>query len=153
MSLTSGLTDSESRLRTVLESIQEGVATFDGDGRVVEFNPAALALHGYSSIEEAHRRLAEFPETFELLTLDRKVVPVDQWPAARVLRGETFSALDLRVRRKDNGAEKVFSYTGTPVFQDGRVALAVVTLQDVTERVLAEEALRKSESQLRDFVE
>jgi PAS domain S-box-containing protein len=147
------LSEDEARLRAVLDSLQEGVVTADASGMLVDWNPAALRLHGYAGIGDARQHLSECVDTFELSTLDGEPLPLVEWPMARVLRGESFSAWEVRVRRKDSGLEKVFSYSGTPVVEDGEVRLAVLTLQDVTERKQAEEALRQSEAELRDFVE
>ncbi len=147
------LGDSVSRLRAVLDSLQEGVVTADASGNILDWNPSALALHGFGSAAEAYAQLADLPELFELLSMKREPLSLDEWPMSRVLRGETFSAWELYVRRKDTGAEKVFSYSGTSVLEDGRLVMAVVTLQDVTERVKAEATLKAREAELTDFVE
>ncbi len=153
MSIKGRVTEDEARSRAVLHSLQEGVITADASGFLMDWNPAALRMHGYADIEEARRRLPDFVDTFELFSLDGEPIPLVDWPMARVLRGDTFSAWELRVRRRDTGVEKVLSYSGTPVMENGELHLAVMTLQDVTERKDAEAALRRSETDLRDFVE
>jgi PAS domain S-box-containing protein len=147
------LSAADARFRAVFNSLQEGVVTIDSSGEVLDWNPAALELHGYATVEEAHKQLAEYPKVFELETLDGKPLSFERWPTARVLRGEEFCAWELRVRRKETGVDKIFSYSGIPLKEGGQVTLAVLTIKDVTEQFQAEQELKKREADLRDFVE
>ena len=90
-------------LDAVLNSINEGVIISDLEGNVLTMNPSALAIHEYESVEQVRRQLYQYQETFELSDLDGHPVPFEQWPLARVLRGERFTDYEVRVRRKDTG--------------------------------------------------
>ncbi len=91
--------DSEAQLRTVVENLTEGLVAADLSGRVFQWNRTALAMHGFASLAEAQRRLPEFADLFQLSTLDGKALPLEQWPLARVLRGEDLRDWEVRVRR------------------------------------------------------
>jgi len=137
------------QLDAVLNSITEGVVISDLEGNVLTMNPAALSLHGYKSVEQIQKKLHQFEALFEVSFLDGSPVPLDQWPMARVLRGERFSDYELLVQREDTGISWVGSYSGTQARTKGGVPiLCVLTLRDITERKKAEEALRKSEMKL-----
>ncbi len=134
---------SEARLQTVVENLAEGVVVSDLDGQLLHFNRAALDMHGYSSMGEALRRLPEFTDTFELSAMDGAVLPVDQWPLARILRGEDLHDLEVRIRRTHDGGDRIFSYGGALARDPGgRPLLAVVTMRDVSRRKQAEERIR-----------
>lgn len=134
------------QLEAVLGSITEGVIVSDLDGNVLSMNSEALALHQYESVDEVHQNLAEFQQMFELLDLEDRPVPHEQWPLARALRGERFVDWELQVRRKDTGKLWIGSYSGMPVCnQEGAYCLMVVTVRDITEKKRAEGELRKSE--------
>ena len=143
-----------SQMRGIIASMNEGLVIADASGHVLEMNPAALAMHGYTSAEQVRRHVADFTDTFELFDLEGEPLPVDRWPLARVLQGETFSEVDVRVRRKDSGEEWFGRYGGTAVpDRDGNLALGIVTLRDVTHHIRTEEALRRARDQLEHTVE
>ncbi|MBD2103042.1 ATP-binding protein [Leptolyngbya sp. FACHB-261] len=123
------------QLQAVVESMTEGLVIADPQGNILTFNPTALALHEYDSVEQVRRHLREFPDTFEVRNLSGELVPIAEWPLARALGGETFCNYEVQVRRIDTGRVWIGSYGGTPVRnQAGEVILATVTLRDVTEQ-------------------
>lgn len=143
------LKESEARLQTVVENLVEGIAVSDLDGHVLHFNRAALDLHGFASLEECRRHLTKFADLFELAGMDGTVWPVDQWPLARILRGEPLRHLEARIRRTDADWERVFSYGGTLVRDaSGRPIMAIVTITDITERKQSEAKLQAQLSRL-----
>jgi len=143
----------EAKLQTIVENLAEGVAVSDLQGQLLHFNRAALDLHGFASLDECRRHLAEFADTFELSGLDGTVWPVGQWPLARILRGEKLRNLDVRIRRLQKDWQRVFSYGGTLVHDaGGQPMMAVVTVTDITERKRAEEEIRKLNQDLEERV-
>jgi len=143
-----------SELRLVFDNLQEGLVTSTPDGEFVYWNPAALHMHGFSSLEEARVPIAEMQRIFTITTLDDEVVPLEQWPLPRILRGETVRDLELVVRRRDKIWERIYSYAGGVARNEqGRLQLALVSVIDITERKRAELALRRSEEHFRLLVE
>lgn len=67
----------------------------------------------------------------------------------RIKRGETVRNYELRIRRPDQGWEKVFSYSGSMVDTASGKRLIFLTCHDFTERRRTEDALRESEERLR----
>jgi PAS domain S-box-containing protein len=138
------------RLQAVLRSMTQGVVIGDPEGTVVSMNPAALELFGLPSEEQAKRKLREFQE-FELRSLDGASVPIEEWPLARVARGEAFTGYELEVCRRDSGKHWIANFAGAPVHdEEGRVILLVISLRDVTHQHEVERALRQSNIE-RDF--
>lgn len=138
------LRDSEIQVRTIVENLTEGVVVSDLDGNLLHWNRAAIEMHGFSSEEEGKRQLAELLTVFELSSPDGSVLPLDQWPLARILRGENLREMEVRIRRIDSDWERVFSYGGTLArVSADRPLMAVVTLRDVTEHKKWEEEQQK----------
>jgi PAS domain S-box-containing protein len=144
-----------SRLRQdpVLQSLTEGVVVFDGEGRLVDMNRSALAMHGYASVEDCAPRLADYAEAWEVATPEGEVLPLERWPIARALRGETFTDVRVGARRLDGARAWVASYGGSAVRDEsGRLALAILTVRDVTEQWRTEQALRDADRRKSDFL-
>jgi len=137
------LRSSEAQLRTVVENLTEGLAVSDLDGQLLHFNRAALDLHGFTTLDECRQHLSKFADTFELSTMDGAVLALDQWPLARVLRGENLRDLELYVRHIQADWRRVFNYGGTLVRDaDGQPLMAIVTISDITGRKQAEVEIR-----------
>ncbi|HTH47896.1 MAG TPA: PAS domain S-box protein, partial [Candidatus Limnocylindria bacterium] len=148
------LRESEARLHAVVENLTEGLVIADLDGNLLHWNAAGLKLNGFGSPEESQRQRPEFARIFEVSTLEGAALPPDQWPLARVRRGECLNGLELRIRRKDQDWERIFSYAGSVVqYAQGR-SLAFLTTSDVTARKHAEaEILRLNDELERKVVE
>src|SRR5256885_2123739 len=86
----------QAQLRTVFENLGEGIIVSDLKGNLLQWNRAAVELHGYN--DEDRRHLTELVDTFVLGELDGTPLSVDDWPLARILRGETIHDLELRVK-------------------------------------------------------
>lgn len=146
--------ESESRLQTIIANLTEGLTVADLDGTILHFNRAALDMHGFATLEESQRPLDRYAEIFELADLDGKIVPVEQWPLAKVLKGETLRNLELVIRRRGSNWERVFNYGGVLVDNgDGVPMMAIVTVSDITERKKAVQSLLDSERRFRALIE
>lgn len=143
------LQEREAQLETIFDTLTEGLVVADLEGRLVHWNPAAIEMHGFASLNECQRLLPEFADTFELSTPEDGILPLDRWPLARILRGETLRDWEVHVRRSGADWHRVFNYGGALAFDDrGKSLLAVVTVRDITASKRAEEALRESQKDL-----
>ncbi|WP_051469973.1 PAS domain S-box protein [Fischerella sp. PCC 9605] len=133
------------QLEAVINSMTEGLVIADPQGNILTFNPAALAMHGYDSVEQVRRHLNSFPGTIEVHDLQGNFIPMEQWPISRALQGETFSNCEIQIHRRDTGKIWFGNYGGTPVRdKQGQVILAMVTIRDVTEQRQAQAAIARS---------
>jgi len=145
---------SEAQLQTIVENLDEGLVVSDLNGRLLQWNRAALKLHGYSSSEQDRRVFTDLIDTFQLLTLEGAIVPVERWPLARVLAGEHLHDLELRVHRVGSDVHRILNYGGTLVHDAmGHPLMAMITITDITQRKEAEEMVRASEERYRTLFE
>ena len=117
------------QLEAVIESIPEAV--FVGDGRGIrQANKAGLLLLGARTAEEIHQRLHNGVEIRNAAS--GELVPRDQRPFARALRGETVIEEELALRHSTSGKDVVVRAAAAPVRLGDRITGAVVVGTDVT---------------------
>lgn len=135
------LQEALAQFKVVVDSLDEGLVIFDTKSRLLIWNAVSLRMHGFSNPEEPPDKLQELSTLFEVSTLDREVLSIEQWPLSRAIRGEYLHELEVRVRRLNVDCESVFAYSGSAVRYGNDRTLAFVRIKDVTERKRAEEAL------------
>jgi diguanylate cyclase (GGDEF)-like protein/PAS domain S-box-containing protein len=139
------LRSSESRYRQLIERMREGVAQADNDGVLQLVNDRFCEMVGYGREELIGRNadfLLAYPSDVEVMQGKRRLRE----------RGHS-DQYAVRVRRKD-GTVIWLEIGGAPVFDaGGRVIGSIGVHNDVTERRLAEQALRESEARYRLMAE
>ncbi|MGE5283421.1 MAG: PAS domain S-box protein [Actinomycetota bacterium] len=118
-------------LDTLIATSPLAIVTFDPEGVVTMWNPAAERIFGWSETEALGTRLPFVPaeKQEEFLALRR-----------RALRGEAFTEPELHRRRVD-GSPIVVSASASPLRRaDGTIYGIMSILMDVTERKAAEES-------------
>lgn len=141
------------QLQAVIAHMDQGLIIGDAQGNIVHANPAALKCHGFASIEELQRSTPRLRQLFEVRDLQGRLLPYEQWPSTRALRGQEFSDMEVEVRRRDTGRAFFASYGGAPIFEpDGRHILSVLTVRDITARKQSERRLRELNETLEQHV-
>ncbi|HSI57803.1 MAG TPA: PAS domain-containing protein [Ideonella sp.] len=140
--------ESEQRWKAVIDNLAEGLILSDGVDSLSYVNPAALKIHGFKSLEECRQALASVREHYEFSELDGTSVPFEQWPLARLHRGDTLREWPLQVRRRHSAWERIFLYSGATVNDAAGRQVAFLAVSDITEARQAEAALRRSRDEL-----
>ena len=126
------------QLRTILETLVDGLFVTDEEGSTIQQNKAARALLGQDQAPDyASWSAAERVAQLALRDAQGQPLAAAQLPPSRVLRGEVLTgemAQELWVRTLD-GREVVLSVTGAPIRTgQGQMSGAVLLARDVTER-------------------
>ncbi len=131
----------ESFLRTTFDNMAGCLIVCDSQGNILLANDAARKTYGID--EQVPWQISRLTEEAELFDLDGRRLSLSERPLSRILRGEQIRSVELRLRVKATGKEFILSYNGTPIRgQDGSVALAVLTSEDITEHKQDESALQ-----------
>lgn len=130
-------------LRTVLESMVEGVIVADMAGRFLIFNTAARNLLGQGPVDQGPEA---WSEAYGLFRADGEArYPSEELPLSRSLRGEPVDRDELIIRTPMRLADCHVSASGRPLWdEDGRQIGAVVVFHDITETKALERELRRA---------
>ena len=140
------LARSEARLRGILDSAMDAIVTVDDDQRVVLFNAAAESMFLYTQREAMGLPLDTFiPQRFRGAHGDH----VRQYGSAdSAARRMGASRIVTGLRR--NGEEFPIDASISQL-KDGDTRYYTVVLRDVSERMKAHEALRRSKEELQEL--
>ncbi len=144
--MEAALRRTEEKYRKIFENATEGIFQITFEGRFLSANPALAHIHGFDSTEELMSSVPDIlhlhadPEKREeLLRLLGTHGHVENFEIRMLRRDGSVGWISVNVRL-------VRDSTGEPLFHEG-------TMQDITKRKEAEEALRESEEQYRTAVE
>ena len=88
------------QLRQIISGLTDGVILIEPDHRIVWANEAALQMHGVASVEALGTTVEAYHQHFELKYRNGRAVPAQDYPAARLCRGEAFNDIVVEVTRK-----------------------------------------------------
>ena len=136
------------QLLAVFESIADAVIVYDRDGRILQTNGADAELFSTSDRPAAAMRtIGERDELVTFLDADGQPVTPEQWPSARVLRGEVLrgaTAADIVLHTPD-GRNLVLNTSGAPVRNaEGAIVGGVLIGREVTQRRRLEQQTREA---------
>lgn len=141
------LEESKEWLAITLQSIGDGVISTDKNGLIVNMNPVAEALCGYTLADAIHKPLTE---VFYIINSETKV-KVDN-PVLKVLEnGQVISLANHTILISRDGTEYQISDSAAPIKnREGVITGVVLVFSDVTKKYEAEKKLRDSEWGLKE---
>ncbi|HZS11549.1 MAG TPA: PAS domain S-box protein [Nitrospirales bacterium] len=137
-------------LLAVINSLPAAVYTTDAYGRITSFNHAAVTFSG----RVPQLGTDSWCVSWKLYRPDGTPLPHEECPMAIALKeGRPIRGAEAIAERPD-GTRVHFEPYPTPLFdRTGKLLGAVNMLVDITQRKKAEDAVRRAEQELRDFVE
>ena len=131
------LTESEERLQQLVEFAPDGIFTIEKDGTVTSCNTALQRLTGYGKDEILGTYFAKLP----FLTDSEEIKYLNQIEFS--MTGNVLEPFELPCKRKDEIAIWLEMHVSSLKWH-GRQTTLLVIARDITERKLAEEALKEA---------
>jgi PAS domain S-box-containing protein len=140
------LRDSESKFKAVFLDAHIGIAIIGLDGRIIESNPA---LHNMLGLSREELRGISFTD---FIHPDERETDISLFKTLIEGRKDQYQK-ETRFINKDNRVIRIRLAVSLVRDVDKRPLYAIGIAEDITERRLAEEALRESESKFKDLAE
>jgi PAS domain S-box-containing protein len=135
------LKESEARYRTLIETSPDAISVTDLDGKLLFCNRQVATLHGYESDAELVGRQA-----------DDLIAPDGKWRAAlslqKVLKQGSIRDVEYAMLRKDGSQFPAEVSASLIRDSQGNPQAIIGLVRDITERKLAENALKKAKEDL-----
>lgn len=132
--------EARAHLAAIVEGSDDAIISKSLDGVVLSWNGGAARLYGYSAEEMIGKPITTLIPPAGLNDEPRIL--------DRVLRGERVPSFETTRRRKDGREVRVLLSVAPIRDAEGRVVAASAVARDITRRIEAEEALRRSEAKL-----
>lgn len=137
-------------LDAVFAALAEPIVIYNAEGSLVKANPAAVAAYGLDPTNMDGALLVDqwkLARKMALRTPDGRLVPAEEMPAARALRGQRVVS-EQYLFLTDDGQEQMILCSVWPILAGGAVVGAVAVWHDVTEREHLIKALEMERSRL-----
>ncbi len=133
-------------LRSVLDSMGDGVLVADDGGKIMLLNPAAEQLVGRGA---AGKQESEWVERYGIYVPGTDTpYPIDQLPFARATRGESADGIEMYVRNQYTPDGMFISVNVRPLKDDsGQIKGGVAVVRDITRKRAAEGMLQQAKEE------
>ena len=128
-------------LTSILNSMGEGVAVADKDGKFLIFNPAARRILGMGATSAPPK---EWPKVYGTFLPDGKTLfPAEELPLVLAIQGRKVNDVEVFIRNENTLRGVYLSVTGDPLKdKQGNLSGGIVVFRDITERKNVEAKFR-----------
>ena len=132
-------------MQAIFDAMSDGVVVADEQGQFTLFNPAAERIVGMGMTDASPD---QWTAEYGIFYNDRATpVPTSELPLVRAMQGITSDEMDIFIRNASKPEGVHLSVNGRPILANGAAQGGVIIFRDVTDKVLAEEALAKAFAQ------
>lgn len=151
LATSDALRESREGFERLLNTMAEGAYEVDTHGNCIFVNEAFLQMLGYQDREELIGK--HIHELIHHHRADGSVYPASECKIYRAYKKQEEVNVSDEVFWRKDGTPVPVEYWSHPIVKDGVIVGALATFIDISQRIQAEQALRESESQMREIVD
>jgi len=137
----------EEKYRNIFENAIEGIFQTSPEGHFISANPSLAKIHGYDSPEDLINSITDIEKQLYVRPEDRKRM-------VKLLHEHGYvEHFEVEMYRKDRSRHWISINAKTVKDTNGRILYYEGTMLDITQRKLAEQALKESEERYRVVIE
>jgi signal transduction histidine kinase len=141
------LLEQSALLRSILDSVPNGVVVSNAEGKLLAFNPAAQEISGRAPMDPSSEQSIEYHGAF--LPDGVTPFPLDAQPMALALEGISVDDVEMVLRNEKLGRMVHIRISGRPIRDpSGAIFAGVVAFSDITAFRQAEEKIRELNASL-----
>ncbi len=140
----------EDRLQLLLDSTAEPIYGLDTSGNCTFSNRAFLRTLGYNDSSDVLGK--NMHQTIHHSRADGSAYPADECHIFKAFQSGSESHVDDEVVWRSDGTSLPVEYWSYPVKHEGKIVGCVVTFVDITERKMAQDALRRAHQEAELFI-
>ena len=150
--LFNALKESETRYKTLVNSLPTGIYTCDKNAKITFFNELAVQLWGHRP--DIKTDSLRFCASFKVRMMDGTYVPPEETPMAIALQtAQSFRNIEALVERPD-GSQFYACVNIDPLFDENNNLIGAINVfQDITALKQTEFALKESEKRYRELIQ
>jgi PAS domain S-box-containing protein len=144
--IQAALREKDVEIRGTLRSLAEGVVVQDADGRIMEWNPAALSILGLTAEQISGRSF--FDPEWHAIDVQGRDLPGDQHPAIIALATGEIQQQVVMGLESPGRSRRWLSVNAVPLIFEERVTRVVTSFRDITMEMDSKKELRELNQEL-----
>ena len=137
----------EEKYRLIFEHVMDVIYTIDADLNLLSISPSVETVLGYEPQEFIGRPVTDLGNILTPESLQQAITDT-----GLILNGSAISGAIYQFIAKD-GTIKYGEVSGSPIMRDGKISAIISVARNITDRKLAENAVRESEEKYRTILE
>lgn len=140
-------------LEVIIDNMSDGLAVIDKYGKYIRFNKKVREYtKNATSLDNFAEYIGESMEKGQVYyDIDGNILSPDDFPSAKLLRGEKIK--DMKVIAKHNDNTYYFEFNANSILdENGNLRLGIILNRDVTEQIISERIIKEQKALLEVIV-
>ena len=141
-----------SQMEAVINSMDQGVIVLNSEGQITKINPSAMKMLRISVLNKTNNKIESLVRKYIVSLPDGSTAPSISELQDRIIDGEKIDNLILRIGDRVTGDSWIAAIDTSAVLDsNGKLALIVIIISNITERITNEQKEKEAEQHRLEF--